>query len=148
MAKLLVVWETIEDYLYDTNFMLFMSLIKLFIIFSFILHGTQTTIRKFKSSFLRIIKKCTIDNFNAKFTHPSQRIHRSLYHTWAHRTSAVSCMFYYIGTLESGGNAYGSDGTSSWIAEDGLDDLGTSLQSRYVQLYMHAGCQCCQRCRC
>lgn len=45
---------------------------------------------------------------------------------------AVSCMFYYIGTLDAGGNAYGSDGTSSWIEEDGLDDLGTSLQSRYL----------------
>ena len=47
---------------------------------------------------------------------------------------AVSCMFYYIGTLDAGGNAYGSDGTSSWIEEDGLDDLGTSLQSRYVNM--------------
>ena len=45
---------------------------------------------------------------------------------------AVSCMFYYIGTLDAGGNAYGSDGTSSWIEEDGLDDPGTSLQSRYL----------------
>ena len=60
MAKLLVVWEMIEDYLYDTNFMLFISLIKLFIIFSFILHGMVayplTTLPAFGGSFDEIFK--------------------------------------------------------------------------------------------
>ena len=37
-AKLVVLWETIEDILYDTNAMLFISLFKLIVVEVFLLH--------------------------------------------------------------------------------------------------------------